>query len=245
MDPLSEISLNARHFSYDTIAAEYAAKVDTAPYNALYERPAMLGLLPDVNGLRILDAGCGSGWYAEQLLKRGAMVSAIDASAAMVDHARTRLAQVDPGSERFDLRVADLADKLPFDDARFDGIVSPLVLHYLRDWRPALRELRRVVVPHGWLLFSTHHPAADADLFETRNYFATEHVVDHWDWVGRVEFFRRSLTEVVSSVTESGFVIDKLLEPMPTPEFKASKPDHWERLMRQPAFLIINARAVR
>ena len=244
MDPLSEISLNARHFSYDTIAADYAANVDSAPYNALYERPAMLGLLPDVKGKRILDAGCGSGWYAEELLKRGAAVSAIDASAPMVDHARARLAQIASDSGQFDLKVADLADRLPFDDATFDGIVSPLVLHYLRDWRPVLREMHRVVTPGGWLLFSTHHPSADAALFETKNYFATEHVVDHWDWVGRVEFFRRSLTELVSSVIESGFVIDKLVEPIPTPEFRASKPDHWERLMRQPAFLIVNAHAV-
>src|SRR5678816_1316326 len=97
MDPLSEISLNALHISYDTIAAASAANVDSAPYNALYERPAMLALLPDVKDKRILDAGCGSGWYAEQLLKRGAIVSAIDASAAMVDHARARLAQTGAG----------------------------------------------------------------------------------------------------------------------------------------------------
>ena len=69
-------------------------------------------------------------------------------------------------------------------------------MHYMRDWRPALREMRRVLRPEGWLLFSTHHPAADAARFKTENYFATEHVVDHWDWVGRVEFFRRSLTEI-------------------------------------------------
>jgi SAM-dependent methyltransferase len=244
MDPLSEISLNARQFNYDTIAAEYAERVDSAPYNALYERPAMLAMIPDVKDKRILDAGCGSGWYAEQLLKRGAIVSAVDASAAMVDHARTRLEKLDSSAGRFQLQVADLSDKLPFDNATFDGIVSPLVLHYMRDWRPALREMHRVLAPHGWLLFSTHHPAADAALFETRNYFATEHVVDHWDWVGRVEFFRRSLTEVVASVIESGFVIDKLIEPMPTAEFKAAKPDDWERLMRQPAFLIVNAHPI-
>jgi len=244
MDPLSEISLNARQFNYDTIAAEYAAKVDSAPYNALYERPAMLGLLPDIKGKRLLDAGCGSGWYAEQLLERGAHVSAIDASAAMVDHARARLEKKHAGSGSFDLQVADLANRLPFDDQTFDGIVSPLVLHYMRDWRPALREMHRVLVMSGWLLFSTHHPAADAALFQTRDYFATEHVVDHWDWVGRVEFYRRSLTEVVSSVIESGFAIEKVVEPVPTPEFQAVKPDSWERLMNQPEFLIINARRV-
>lgn len=68
-----------------------------------------------------------------------------------------------------------------------------------------------------------------------------EHVVDSWEWVDRIEFFRRSLTEIVDSVIESGFVIDRIVEPAPTAEFKAKKPDSWERLMNQPEFLIVVA----
>ena len=243
MDPMDEISMNARQFNYDSIAADYASNVDAAPYNALYERPAMLEQLPDVKGQRILDAGCGSGWYAEQLLARGAIVTGIDASAAMVDYAAKRLAQ-NPAASNVRLEVADLGDRLPFDDNVFDGVVSPLVLHYLKDFRPALKEMRRVLVAGGWLQFSTHHPAADARLFKTKNYFVVEHVVDHWDWVGRVEFFRRSLEEIVNSTIESGFVIDKIVEPVPTAEFRRQKSDSWERLMNQPEFIIVKAHAM-
>jgi len=233
-----------RRFSYDVIAREYAENVDNAPYNALYERPAMLALLPPVAGARLLDAGCGSGWYAEQLLARGATVDAIDASAAMVDYARRRLLRdsADDRRVRLTLAVADLACDLPFDDGTFDGIVSPLVLHYLADWRPALREMRRVLQPGGWLQFSTHHPAADATRFGTRDYFATEHVVDHWKWVGRVEFFRRSLTEICASLADARLAIEKLVEPIPTEEFRIARPDSYERLLMQPEFLIIRAR---
>lgn len=230
-------------FSYDAIAENYASKVDAAPYNALYERPAMMALLPPIEGARIFDAGCGSGWYARQLLDRGAIVDGVDASAAMVEYARRRLLESAPAEirNRLSLQVADLADSLPFDDEMFDGVVSPLVLHYMRDWRPALREMRRVLKPNGWLLFSTHHPAADAALFATTNYLATEHVVDHWDWVGDVEFYRRSLAEIVMSVIESGFTIETLVEPAPSEEFRAAKPRGYDELMRQPAFLIIKA----
>ncbi|MEO8193115.1 MAG: class I SAM-dependent methyltransferase [Gemmatimonadales bacterium] len=234
-------------FSYDSIAENYARKVDSAPYNALYERPAMLSLLPHMEGARILDAGCGSGWYAEQLLARGAILDAVDASEAMVEYARQRLTReaAPQTMARITVRVADLAEPLPFPDSTFEGIVSPLVLHYMRDWRPGLNQMHRVMKPDGWLLFSTHHPAADAALFQTRDYFAVEHVVDHWDWVGEVEFYRRSLTEIVSSVLESGFVIEKVVEPVPTDEFRRAEPDAWERLMNQPAFLIVMARARR
>jgi SAM-dependent methyltransferase len=241
-DPTESITSGAYRFNYDQVAAQYASRVDSAPYNALYERPAMLALLPPLEGLRILDAGCGSGWYAERLIERGAIIDAIDASAAMVDHARARLEKTGPlAGKHATLKVADLADPLPFDDSLFDGIVSPLVLHYLRDWRPTLREMKRVLKPGGWLQLSTHHPAADAERFQTRNYFATEHIVDEWEWVGKVEFFRRSLTEIVSSVVESGFVLDRIVEPVPTDEFKAAKPDSWIRLMNQPEFLIVVA----
>jgi SAM-dependent methyltransferase len=225
-------------FNYDSVADDYATKVDNAPYNALYERPAMMALLPDLNGLRILDAGCGSGWYASQLLARGATVDAIDSSAGMVEHARRRLSAEKP---RLTIQVADLSTRLPFDDSTFDGALSPLVLHYMSDWRPALREIHRVLRPGGWLQFSTHHPAADAALFGTRDYFGTEHVTDHWDWCGAVEFYRRSLTEIFASLSDSGFVIDRVVEPVPTEEFRVLKPDAYSKLMHQPEFLIVRA----
>jgi len=233
----------SERFSYDSIAAEYASKVDSAPYNALYERPAMLSLLPSVEGERILDAGCGSGWYAEQMVGRGALVDAVDASPAMADYARQRLehtAAAEAG--RFTVQVSDLRDPLQFEDNRFSGALSALVLHYLSDWRPALREIHRVLRPGGWLLFSTHHPAADAAHFSTHDYFRTEHVTDHWDWVGEVQFYRRSLTEIFASLRDSSFVIDTVAEPVPTPGFMAAEPEAGERLMRQPEFLAVLAR---
>src|SRR5512138_3634612 len=92
--PSEDLVSGEHRFNYDAIASQYAAKVDNAPYNALYERPAMLSVLPDIRDRRILDAGCGSGWYAERLLERGAELEAIDASAAMVDYARSRVAKL-------------------------------------------------------------------------------------------------------------------------------------------------------
>jgi 2-polyprenyl-3-methyl-5-hydroxy-6-metoxy-1,4-benzoquinol methylase len=66
---------------YDAIAHAYADKVADNPWNAYYERPAVLRLLGDVAGQRLLDAGCGSGEHARVLADRGAVVTGIDASA--------------------------------------------------------------------------------------------------------------------------------------------------------------------
>ncbi|HVF40698.1 MAG TPA: class I SAM-dependent methyltransferase, partial [Gemmatimonadaceae bacterium] len=202
----------------------------------------MVDLLPPVQDARILDAGCGSGWYSEELCRRRANVTSIDASARMVEHTRTRLANAASSFEGRSEKVlvADLS--APFDFAEsstFDGIISPLVLHYLEDWRPALREMRRVIKPSGWLLFSTHHPATEFARFGTSNYFAIEHLEDEWAWVGKVEFYRRPLTEISRSLADSGFVIERLEEPVPGDEFRKQKPESYFRLLRRPDFLIV------
>lgn len=224
-------------FSYDSIADAYAARIDDAPYNKLYERPAMMALLPEVRGARVLDAGCGAGWYSGQLIARGARVTSIDASAEMVRHTRARL------GEGADVRVADLAQPLSFaQDASYDGIVSALVLHYLRDWTTALAEFRRILKPDGWLLFSTHHPATDAELFGTTRYLEVAQREDLWDHVGTVRFFHRPLCGIVNALADAGFAIERMVEPEPSEAFRGARPDAWERLMRQPAFLLVLAR---
>jgi SAM-dependent methyltransferase len=231
-------------FSYDAIADAYAERIDHAPYNAFYERPAMLSLLPPVDGLRVLEAGCGGGWMTEQLLRRGAHVTAVDASARMVEHARRRIAALDGGlASCAEVRVADLARPLDLPDASFDGIVSDLVLHYLRDWGTAMAEFRRVLRPGGWLVFSTHHPSADAArLEEGESYFDVVQQEDHWRGIGTVRFFRRPLSAIADALADAGFAIERILEPRPTEEFRAARPDGYERLLRFPEFLFVVAR---
>ncbi|HEX2307137.1 MAG TPA: SAM-dependent methyltransferase, partial [Jatrophihabitantaceae bacterium] len=55
---------------YERFAAEYADHAAAAPYNALYDRPAVLALAGDVSGRTVLDAACGPGLYARELLQR-------------------------------------------------------------------------------------------------------------------------------------------------------------------------------
>ena len=216
--------------------------MDSAPYNALYERPAMLALLPPLSGARVLDAGCGGGWYAAELARRGASVTAVDSSASMIGHARERIATL-PLMPPIDFRLADLTQPLSFaSDARFDGIISSLVVHYVRDWAPMLAEFRRVLAPNGWLLFSTHHPTTEAMRLDTKRYLEVEAVEDYWKWVGTVRYYRRPLSAIVEALTTAGFGIERLVEPIPTDEFRTVKPAAYERLLKHPEFLIVRAR---
>ncbi len=225
--------------AYELLADGYAERIDTKPHNAYYERPATLALLPDVAGKRVLDAGCGPGVYIDLLLARGARVTAFDVSPAMVAHAQSR------AQGRATVTLADLAQPLDFvADASIDVVVCPLVLEYVRDWRATLREFFRVLVPGGVAVVSVTHPMFDVTYYGSSAYFETELVRGTWSGFGRrveVPSFRRSLSETLGAFTDSGFHLTRVVEPLPTEEFRLADPRHYAELMQQPAFLHIRA----
>jgi SAM-dependent methyltransferase len=217
------------------MAADYVAHVAANPYTALYEAPGLQALLPPVTGLRVLDAGCGGGRTSSWLVEQGAEVVGLDASTELLRLARERLP-----SATFVL--GDLAEPLPFEDDSFDVAVASLVMHYLRDWAPVLRELRRVLGPDGVLALSTHHPAMDAELADSGDYFATELLRDVWTVGGRdheVRFWHRPLSRMFREIADGGFRIDELSEPQPLPEVRERFPEAWERLSKNPHFLFL------
>jgi SAM-dependent methyltransferase len=129
---------------HDELADHEAASSATGPVNALYDRPAVLELLGDVRGRRVLELGCAAGHLTRLLVAAGADVVAVDRSERMVAHARRLVG----GDARFE--VADLAGGLPMvADASVDLVSVSLVLHYLPDWRGVMAEVHRVLRPGG------------------------------------------------------------------------------------------------
>ena len=227
--------------AYETLAAAYAAAVDTKPHNAYYERPATLSLMPEVKGRRVFDAGCGPGVYSEWLIARGAEIVAVDASPKMVELAKQRLGAAT------DVRRADLSKPLDFlHDSSFDVVLSPLVLDYIEDWHSTFAEFYRVLRPGGHFVFSITHPLFDYIYFKSSNYFETELVGVEWRAFESVRVympsFRRSLDAMFSPLVEAGFCLERILEPKPTDEFKKADPKHYEELSQKPCFLCVRAR---
>lgn len=226
---------NVRH-SYEKLSRHYEFDVDTKPYNAYLERPAMIDLLPSLEGKVMLDAGCAAGWYASYAAKKGAQVKAIDMSASMIEATKRRT--VDLNVEAF---VHDLSEPLPFNDEAFDVVVSSLTLHYIKDWGAIFFEFHRILKKGGTLLFSTHHPLMDYMDFEVDDYYKTELLHSHWTVDGEevpMSFFRRPLDEIIRPVTDS-FHLEKLIEPKPTEDFKSVHPSGYEKVSKKPNFLII------
>jgi len=226
--------------AYDELAEAYAAMVDTKPHNAYYERPATLSLLPEVKGKRVLDAGCGPGAYAEWLVEHGAEVVALDANEKMVRLARQRL------GSKAQVLLANLEQPLDFlADGSFDVVVSPLVMDYIRDWESAFREFHRVLRVGGCLVFSMEHPYSKYDYHrQTSNYFEVEQVEFTWRGFGkpvRVPSYRRPMSAVTNPLVRAGFILEQILEPLPTQEFKEDEPEDYEKLIHSPGFMCVKA----
>ncbi len=222
--------------TYDRVADVYAAAIETKPHNAYYDRPAVISLWPDIAGLDVLDAGCGPGVYAEELVRRGARVVAGDVAPRMRKIAAERLAG------RASIIELDLAAPLPLADGAFDMINAPLCLDYVRDWDQAFSEFFRVLRPRGVVVLSAAHPAFDAEYFNTSAYFEVEPVEATWSGFGeafRMNSYRRPLSAFLNPAIRSGFRIDRMLEPLPTDQFKAADPRRHARLMHRPSFLMM------
>ncbi|MEJ2377601.1 MAG: class I SAM-dependent methyltransferase [Pseudolabrys sp.] len=109
------------------------------------ERQLILEMLGDVSGQRILDVGCGDGELACELAARGAIVTGIDSSNAMVEAAKNRAAQ--QGAE-IAFQVSR-AEDLPFLDDQFDIVTAVTILCFTRDATPVFQEIARVLRPGG------------------------------------------------------------------------------------------------
>lgn len=225
--------------AYEALAESYAARIDTKPHNAYYERPATLSLLPPVEGKRVLDAGCGPGVYTDWLVRHGAQVIAVDAVEKMVRLARER------AGAGADIRQANLDEPLPFiADDSLDMVLSALALDYVKDWPAVFSEFHRMLRAGGHLVFSVGHPFADFLLHPEGNYFEMEVMVDVWkgfDVQVPMPTYRRPLGTLVNSLLDAGFILERIIEPTPVEEFKHADPKHYAELSRQPGFLCVRA----
>ena len=165
------ISLGQRNYS--PFAGRYAEAAETNAYNCHYERPATLSLLPDVAGLRVLDAATGPGFYAEWLARRGAKVVACDVTPEMVEICRARTAPLGVEVQHHDLEQ-------PIDwlaDGAIDLVLFPLALDYIADPLRLFREFHRVTRRGGALVFSAGHPMTDWLIFGGTYYDTARHVL--------------------------------------------------------------------
>lgn len=128
-----------------------------------------------VPGMRVLDAGCGSGRNLVYLLRSGYEVFGVDESQSAVAQTRRLAAALAPHLPAGNFHV-EAVERMSFADTGFDVVLSSAVLHFARDeahWSSMVKEMWRVLKPGGIFfarLASTIGMEDHVELIEGRRY---------------------------------------------------------------------------
>jgi SAM-dependent methyltransferase len=112
-------------------------------------------------GEEILDVATGTGWSARNVARAGARVTAVDISSDLLAAAEELSAHIRPPIK---FQLGD-AERLPFPDASFDGVISTFGVIFAQNQKQAARELARVCRKGGRLSLATWAPAGSVEKF--------------------------------------------------------------------------------
>jgi ubiquinone/menaquinone biosynthesis C-methylase UbiE len=218
--------------------------------NEALEQPALEAMLPaSLEGIRVLDIGCGFGDFARKSASRGAeQVLAIDISELMIAEAKRQTNDARIHYQKMAI------EELIVNEQIVDLVVSSLVLHYVKDYLAALRKIAKALPIGGHFIFSVEHPICTA-LAEQRWVFDEEGRPKYWPidnyrveghrhttwFVEGVIKYHRTIESYIGGLLSTGFSIRHFLEPQPTDDAVLNNPD-LELHCRRPPFLVIAAR---
>ena len=214
--------------SWDKLSSYYQSaqiiSVENYHYNPYGPGDNELGIIGDVQGLDILEVGCGGGQNAIVLAKRGAKsVTGIDQSENQLEFAR-QLAESQGVKAAF--LKSDMEDMSIIADSSFDLIVSAHAMNYASDINRVFNECSRVLRSHKRIVTCMNHPiwivlgeALEAnDFTKIANYF--NETRQKWDWgkhngekIATFESSEWQLNQIVNGLISAGFCIESLAEP--------------------------------
>jgi len=213
-------------------------------YRDEMNNPAALSLIGEIKGKLLLDLSCGEGHNTRILARKGATVTGVDLSRALID-----LARESEKTDRLGIRylVSDAADLGGLGSGQFDLVTCFMALMDIEHYEGAISQVARVLKKNGRFVFSITHPCfgdtAENSPFaawkcseeaskgscespwylEVRRYFGTSKYEVKWDMRRltkpfKTTSFHRTLTDYFQALQESGFAVTRLVEPKPTPK---------------------------
>lgn len=233
--------------------ADFFAKYAELPrsmhgLDVAYEWPLFRTLMPELDGARVLDLGCGAGGLARRLRAMGAdHVVGIDLSEKMLAKARAQTDDAGIIFRRGDLESLDLGSE------RFDLAVSSLAFHYLPDFGALCHGVAAALEPGGAFVFSVEHPMMTAraeqawctDDSGVRRHWPVDGYADEGprqtNWLGSpVIKQHRTIASYANALIGAGLTIARLEEPVPDADFAAANPRLADET-RRPPFLLVKA----
>lgn len=238
---------------YDKVAKYYFSRRDDKTrfdFNRDLEVPAMLEMIGDSNGKRVLDLGCGFGDHLVKLSKqKPEKLIGVDLSSELIEIAKRQ------NIANCELKVGDISEKLNFADNSFDLVFSSLVIHYLspEELSNMFLEVNRILKSGGEFLFSTDHPTfalrkesvgnmvenlvLDKGMLINSTYFNEgPHVVDLGSGLGVHNVYNFTFETLIKTSLESGFEIVDYKDIKPVDSVKDF--DKYKYCVTMPTFVI-------
>ena len=207
--------------------------------------PALQAMLPPGHDKRILDLGCGYGWFCRYARdNHAASVVGLDISEKMLTQARNMTTGEGISYQREDL------DTLTLTADSFELVYSSLALHYLQDIERLLVTIYQALTPGGMLVFSAEHPIYTAPLTQgwikdktgqlswpVNHYQQEGERISNWFAEG-VKKQHRKLATWINALIGAGFEIVCVDEWGPSAEQIAANPALDEEKERPMVFLL-------
>ncbi|TLS37267.1 class I SAM-dependent DNA methyltransferase [Pseudalkalibacillus caeni] len=218
---------------------------ENSPNNTI-EQPIMDELLGGVEGLDVLDLGCGDGTSGVSLLKKGAQsYTGVEGSGNMAKLARKNLADVNG-------RVhTSTMEKWNYPEKQYDLVISRLAFHYLEDLTPIFKKVYGALKPEGRFVFSVQHPVLTSTTKSAaKSGRRTDWIVDDYFQTGKrvepwidekVVKYHRTTEDYFAELKKAGFQVEDLREGRPNQE-RFSDEQEFQRRNRIPLFLIFSAK---
>jgi SAM-dependent methyltransferase len=225
-------------------------------YRTEVHGPALLRACGDVQGLRVLDLGCGQGWFSRQLAHAGARVVGVELSENQLANARRQEEGNPLGIEYRLLDAAEIGSHFP-GGGSFDLVTGCMSINDMEEASNALSGAYQVVRPGGRLVFSVPHPLTDPPVrgwerddqgnkvaLRVDRYFETGPWMVDWN-MSRLKYgwrspqWKRTFGEWSELLDDAGFVIKRIHEPRPTRE-QVDRIPELDDCYRLPYFLVFD-----
>ncbi|MCH2201671.1 MAG: methyltransferase domain-containing protein [Fuerstiella sp.] len=219
-------------------------------------RPFLLSWCEPVKGQRVLDLGCGEGYIARQLKKRGAgRVEGIDISEEMIAGA-IATEQTEPLGIRY--QVGDASQPTGYDGREFDLVVAVFLFNYVdrEQMTSIMKEVFRILRPGGRFVFSVPHPCLPflheeqppfyfkrdgAGYFSARDKIFEGRIWRRDGTSVPVRCVHKTLDDYFHSLATAGFTsLPAIRELYPQPEHLHLDPEFFASLKDKPLHLAFN-----
>jgi len=228
----------------------------------LFNTPAFMRILPDVNGLRGLDIGCGDGHNTRLVAARGAKMTAFDIAPTFIRYAVE-------AERRQPLAIGYLhagAHYLPFAARQFDFVVAFMSLMDMPEQKQVVAEIHRILKPDAFFQFSISHPFTDHPYRQwisdetgkrvamaVRDYFDNRQYIDEWTFGAapkelktrykpfKTPYFTKTLSQWLNMLIEAGFILERFEEPCADENTARDHPEVADSRIA-PFFLIVRCR---